>query len=65
MYKLNFKKWYNSRTSVEILLLMMPPLGLYALYRNRTIRSRTVKMLYAIIGLITNIMLLMLISKNF
>lgn len=53
--------WYNRRSLIKILLLMMPPLGLY---RNKSIKSNNFKLLYAIIGFITVMILFMIFSSS-
>ncbi|MCM4161853.1 hypothetical protein FHG64_11845 [Antarcticibacterium flavum] len=61
----NKSNWYDSRSLVEILLFMLPPLGLYALYRNNSIRSQNIRILYATIGILTGVFMLMILFNNF
>ncbi|MUH36057.1 hypothetical protein D9O36_09405 [Zobellia amurskyensis] len=53
-------KWYNSSTTVDILLFLLPPLGFYGLYKTKTIKSNTSKILYGVIAFVS--MLTLLIS---
>lgn len=62
--KLTSRNWYNSRSLIEILLFFMPPIGLYALYKNTSIKSGNIKILYGVIGIISGIILLMILVKG-
>jgi len=59
--KVTSKNWHNSRSLIEILLIFMPPLGLYALYKNTSIRSENIKILYGIIGIMMGSLFLMIL----
>lgn len=43
-------KWYNNERLIELLCFAFPPLGIYALVKNETIRSKPKKILLAIVG---------------
>lgn len=51
-------KWYNSTTTVDVLLFLFPPIGFYGLYKTKTIKSNTSKILYGSMALVSMLALL-------
>lgn len=51
-------KWYNNGMLVDMLLFVMPPLGIYGVYKTRMIKSNTTKILYGSIGFTSFVMAL-------
>jgi hypothetical protein len=45
------KKWYNNKELVTMLLMLIPPLGIYGVYNSETIPSRWKNILYIALGL--------------
>lgn len=41
------KKWYNNEALLGALLLFAPPLGLYGVYKNQSIKSVFKNVIYA------------------
>ena len=53
MEKGNNKKWYNNSTIVDVLLFILPPVGMYRLYKTDNLRSNINKILYGFLGFIS------------
>ncbi len=46
-------KWYNNETLIDTLLFVVPPVGIYALYKTELFKSKISKVLYGGIGFIS------------
>lgn len=44
------EKCYDNPNLVEVLLFLLPPVGMYALYKTRSISSNKFKILYGTLG---------------
>lgn len=55
----NNKDWYDNKTTVDILLFTLFPIGLYAIIKTEKIKFKATKILYGILGLISFLMILM------
>ncbi len=53
MEKVNNEKWYNNSTIVDTLLFILPPVGMYGLYKTENLKSNINKILYGILGFIS------------
>lgn len=53
MDKNNNNKWYNNPTKVEVLLFILPPVGMYGLYKTESLKPNINKVLYGFIGFIS------------
>ncbi len=47
------EKWYDIEMLVDILLFIIPPVGIYGVYKTNKIKSKSFKYLYGAIGLIS------------
>lgn len=46
-------KWYNNESLVDTLLFIIPPVGIYGLYKTKLFKSKIIKVLYGGIGFIS------------
>ena len=46
-------KWYNNEMLVDTLLFIIPPVGIYGLYKTKLFKSKISKILYGCIGFIS------------
>ncbi len=46
-------EWYNNETLIDTLLFVIPPVGIYALYKTELLKSKISKVLYGGIGFIS------------
>jgi len=53
MSKNENNKWYNNPSVVDTLLFLLPPVGMYGLYKTNTIKSNINKVLYGFLGFIS------------
>lgn len=60
MDKENNDKWYNNPTIVDVLLFILPPVGMYGLYKTQSLKPKINKVLYGVLGFIS--FLLVIIS---
>ena len=60
MEKDNNDKWYNNSTIVDTLLFLLPPVGIYGLYKTESLKPNINKVLYGFLGFIS--VLLIIIS---
>lgn len=49
-------KWYNNPTIVDALLFILPPFGMYALYKTESLKPNINKVLYGFLGFISFLM---------
>ena len=54
----NNKNWYDNETTVDALLFTLFPVGLYAIYKTDKIKFKATKILYAFLGLISFLLIL-------
>lgn len=52
------QKWYNIEMLVDILVFILPPLGIYGIYKTDKIKSKTFKFLYSLFGVISFLIML-------
>lgn len=50
MVKENIDKWYNNATIVDTLLFILPPVGVYGLYKTERLKSSISKVFYGFLG---------------
>lgn len=60
MVENNNEKWYDNPTTVDTLLFLLPPAGIYGLFKTRSLKSNINKILYGALGFIS--FLLVIIS---
>lgn len=53
MVKVNDEKWYNYSAVVDTLLFILPPVGMYGLYKTEKLKSNINKVLYCFLGFIS------------
>lgn len=53
MVENNSQKWYDNPTTVDTLLFVLPPVGIYGLFKTRGLKSNINKILYGILGFIS------------
>ena len=46
------KEWYNDENVIDLLSFLIPPLGIYGLFKNETINSRIKKILIGTLGIL-------------
>jgi hypothetical protein len=49
----NINKWYNNPIAVDTLLFVLPPLGIYGLYKSVILKNKITKILYGMIGFVS------------
>jgi len=47
---MNNEKWYNNSKLVDTLLFIVPPIGLYGVYKTSKMKSSILKIAYSSIG---------------
>ena len=47
---MNKEKWYDNPKLVDILLFILPPIGIYGVYKTNKIKSSIFKISYGLIG---------------
>ncbi|WP_310993164.1 hypothetical protein [Aequorivita marina] len=62
MDKENNNKWYNNPTIVDTLLFILPPVGMYGLYKTEGIKSNLNKVLYGFLGFISLLMVVIYLT---
>ena len=50
MSQLESEKWYNIEMLVDVLLFVFPPLGIYAIYKTDTIKSKANRLIGSLFG---------------
>jgi|GEM_PF-1013510 len=62
MKKDNNDKWYNNSTIVDTLLFLLPPVGMYGLYKTESIKSNLNKVLYCFLGFISLVLIIIYLT---
>ncbi|SDX01105.1 hypothetical protein [Aequorivita viscosa] len=55
-------KWYNNTTIVDTLLFLLPPVGLYGLYKTERLKHNVNKVFYGVIGFISLFLIIIYLS---
>ncbi|SEA79567.1 hypothetical protein SAMN05421540_1264 [Psychroflexus halocasei] len=58
----NNDKWYNNSTIVDTLLFLLPPVGMYGLYKTERLKSNINKVLYGFLGFISLLMVVIYLT---
>lgn len=59
----NNKEWYNNETTVDILLFVLFPLGLYAVCKTNSIKFKISKVLYGFLGFLSFFLIIIYVLK--
>ena len=62
MKKDNNDKWYNNSTIVDTLLFLLPPVGIYGLYKTERLKPNINKVLYGFLGFISLLMVVIYLT---
>lgn len=62
MDKDNNNKWYNNPTIVDALLFILPPVGMYGLYKTEMLKPNINKVLYGFLGFISLLMIVIYLT---
>lgn len=64
MVENNNQKWYDNSTTVDTLLFILPPVGIYGLFKTRSLKSNINKILYGILGFISFLLVIVSLTQT-
>ncbi|MDR9487217.1 hypothetical protein [Salibacter sp.] len=57
-------EWYNNEILVDLLLFLIFPIGLYAVYKTDKIKMNATKIIYSSIGFISYLIVIVTLIKG-